>query len=484
MLMAACAPQAAGTAVGAGTSPTPALATATQAPPTETPIPVTPTPAGPARPQYTLDATMYYTYKVLTVHETIVYPNRTGTTLSDFVLAVEPNIWPGGFVLQSVTVDGSSPAYTLETQGQRLTIEPTQPVPDGATATIAIDFKLLLPESATYRDPNDVRPQIYGYTNRQVNLVDWYPFVVPYVPGSGWLLHNPWFYGEHLVYDSADFDVALHFSEDSTVPVIASSGEQVSSGEKSFEYQLENARTFAFSMSSQFQVESTQVGDVTVYSYYFPFYKVPGHSVLETTAKALEIYTDEFGPYLHKTLSAVQGDFNDGMEFSALYFLSRDFYNVYDGTPKNYLTIIAAHETAHQWWFDAVADDQAIEPWLDESLATYSEHIFFEKAFPSQVKWWWDFRVNFYTPTGYVDTRIYDAGGYRPYLNAVYLNGAKFQDALRVRIGDDDYFAFMRDIYKNYVGGRITGEEYFALLRQHTSVQTDDLIAQYFTGSY
>jgi hypothetical protein len=80
MLMAACAPQAAGTAVGAGTSPTPALATATQAPPTETPIPVTPTPAGPARPQYTLDATMYYTYKVLTVHETIVYPNRTGTT--------------------------------------------------------------------------------------------------------------------------------------------------------------------------------------------------------------------------------------------------------------------------------------------------------------------------------------------------------------------------------------------------------------------
>ena len=40
---------------------------------------------------------------------------------------------------------------------------------------------------------------------------------------------------------------------------------------------------------------------------------------------------------------------------------------MYDNTPINYLVIIAAHETAHAWWFDAVANDQGIEPWLDDA---------------------------------------------------------------------------------------------------------------------
>ena len=48
------------------------------------------------------------------------------------------------------------------------------------------------------------------------------------------------------------------------------------------------------------------------------------------------------------------GDFNDGMEYSAFFYLSRDFYNLYDGTPANYLTFVAVHETAHQWWFEQV----------------------------------------------------------------------------------------------------------------------------------
>lgn len=32
---------------------------------------------------------------------------------------------------------------------------------------------------------DDVRPQIYGYTEKQTNFVDWYPFIVPYQAGEG-----------------------------------------------------------------------------------------------------------------------------------------------------------------------------------------------------------------------------------------------------------------------------------------------------------
>jgi len=38
-----------------------------------------------------------------------------------------------------------------------------------------------------------------------------------------------------------------------------------------------------------------------------------------------------------------------------------------------------AHETAHQWWYALVGNDQVAHPWLDEALSDYSTALFFEK---------------------------------------------------------------------------------------------------------
>jgi aminopeptidase N len=35
----------------------------------------------------------------------------------------------------------------------------------------------------------------------------------------------------------------------------------------------------------------------------------------------------------------------------------------------------ASHEVAHQWFYGLVGDDQARDPWLDESFATYAEAL-------------------------------------------------------------------------------------------------------------
>ncbi|MGB8982350.1 MAG: M1 family aminopeptidase, partial [Anaerolineales bacterium] len=342
---------------------------------------------------------------------------------------------------------------------------------------------------------NDVRPQIYGYSDKQVNFVDWYPFVVPYVSGQGWVLHNPWYYGEHLVYDLMDFDITVTFI-DGANPKIAASGAEVvpdvaeatpsgnPSGVVSRRFILQAGRTFALSMSDHFKVAQQTVGDVTVYSYYFGLYDVPGEAMLQTTVEALQVYSERFGPYRHKTLTAVQGDFNDGMEFSGLYFISRDFFNNYDGTPKNYLTAISAHETAHQWWFDSVANDQALEPWLDEALCAYSEIIYYEAVHPDSVDWWLEFRYFEFEPGGYVDTPIYDGGGYRPYINKVYLLGARFLGDLRERTGDEIFFRFLKDYYAQSAGKRATSADFFRVFRENTAMDITDLLVAYFKNSY
>ncbi|MFH1908384.1 MAG: M1 family metallopeptidase, partial [Chloroflexota bacterium] len=468
-------------------SPTPAGVIVTPTPfgplvtPTETSTPsATPIPA-PERPQVTLYAAFDYDAHYLSVEQTIVYPNQTGETLNNLLLAVEPNTWPGSFILDSLAVNGqASTAYTLD--GQRLEINLSEPLAPGATLTLGLKFQLILPPRNVNTDPNDIRPQIYGWTAQASNLTHWFPFIVPYVSGQGWLLHDPWFYGEHLVYDAADFEVNLRFTDAAHVPVVAASAPGEPNGEWT-RYRLEKARTFAISTSREYAVKSQTAGAVTVYSYFYPYFRQAGEAALQASAQAVQAFSEQFGGYPHTSLSVVQADFNDGMEYSAFFFLPRNFYNLYDGTPKNYLTFISAHETAHQWWFELVGNDQALEPWLDEALCTYSERIFYEESYPDLVDWWWAYRVDSFAPAGWVNIRVYDGGGFRPYTDAVYLRGAHFLEALRQRIGDEAFFAFLKDYAAQMAFERSTAADFFAILRQHTSVDISDIIGKYFKDS-
>jgi hypothetical protein len=445
--------------------------------PTATPIPA------PERAKYTLNTTLDYAAKTVSVNQTILYPNHSGETLNDLVLAVEPNMWPGSFNLTALSVD-ESPITTYDLSGQKLQFALPAPLAPETTATVAIQYTLILP-FAEQLDPSVERPRIYGYTARQVNLANWYPFIVPYEAGTGWVLHDPWYYGEHLVYEAADYEVDL--TTDPSV-VVAASGfhdpaEPVEAG-KPVRYTLTAGRTFAISASPEFQSISTQVGDVTISSYYFPFYEGPGKTVLNVSAQAVELYSQRFGPYPHKTLATVMGDFNDGMEYSAFYFLPRDFYNLYDGKPMNYLVFVAAHETSHQWWFERVANDQAENPWLDESLATYCERLYYETYHPDLVSAWWPYRMYYYDPSAKMDIPVYAGTGFQPYTNATYFVGAHFLEDLRTRVGDESFFAFLGD-YSTQMNGKIaTPQDFFAILRQHSDADISDLISTYFTNSY
>lgn len=444
--------------------------------PTSTPLPVL------ERAQYTLNTTIDYDAHTVSVDQTILYPNLTGNQLNALVLAVVPNLWDGSFTLTSLIIDGEPvTAYTLD--GQRLDIALASLLPAGGVTEIKLGFTLTLP-FAEQEDPSVSRPRIYGYTNRQINLVNWYPFVVPYINGE-WILHDPWFYGEHLVYDSADYEVNLKFSSPASAPIVASSGVPEALPDGSTRYKIESARTFALSASRDFQVSSAQIGDVIISSYYFPLYERAGQGALQATLESFQIYSQYYGPYTHKSLAVVMGDFQDGMEYSAFFFLSKGSYDLYDGTYANLMTTVAVHETAHQWWFEQVANDQALQPWLDETLATYSERIYYEKMHPDILdQWWWYYRLAAYNPQGFVDIPIYEGQGFQPYTSATYRQGAYFLEKVRERIGDEAFFRFVQTYLNEGRGKIVTANDFFRLLRASTGTDISDLINQYFRSVY
>ncbi len=435
---------------------------------TATPIPI------PAREKYTLDTFIDYDRHFLDVNETIVYPNHTGGQLTSLTLAVAPNFWPNCFFVMELKVDGV-PLTNYAINLHRLDIPLPTPLEPDSVSTVTLRYNIFLP----YMDQvNSQRARIFGYSEVQMNLVNWYPFVVPFKDGD-WVIREPWSHGEYLVYPSADFEVNVKFADPQNPPIVAASGFAEPNGE-STRYTLTEGRSFAISASHEFQVSSTQVGDTTVYSYTLPVYKRAGEAAMLASAQAIQVYSQRFGLYPHKTLSIVVADFQDSMEFSALYFHSKSFYNLYDGTNKNYLTFVAAHETAHQWWFDQVASDQAEEPWLDESLSTYSELIYYEATQPDLVPWWWSYRIDYFEPHGNIDIPVYEGQNADTYKTIVYFNGAHFMQDLRERIGDEAFFAFLQDYYNQGRGKIVTGDDFFRILDSHTDADYSDIVSKYF----
>ena len=432
---------------------------------TMTPIPI------PEHEKYILDTTIDYDLHYVTVNETILYPNHTGGQLDSLTLAIAANLWQNCFKLATIKVD-DIPITDYSLTAHRLDVTLSAPLEPDSVLTVTLGFSLSLP----YMDQaHSLRARIFGYSDVQMNLVNWYPFIVPFKDGE-WIIREPWSHGEYLVYPIVDFEVNLKFADPKNIPIVATSG----FAEANDRYTLTEARAFAISASREFQVSHMKVGETTVYSYYLPIYKRAGEAAMVASAQAIQVFSQKFGLYPYKTLSVVIADFKDSMEFSALYFQSRSFYDLYDGTPANYLTFVAVHETGHQWWFDQVANDQALEPWLDESLTTYSESIYYETLYPDKLSWWWSYRIDFFEPKGYIDIPVYDGQNDDNYKHTVYFNGAHFLQDLRQRIGDKAFWAFLRDYFTQNKGRIVAREDFFRILDEHTDVDYSDIVRMYF----
>lgn len=442
---------------------------------TATPLP-TNQPEGPQQPlsRYTISAVLDFAAHQLQAEQQVRYTNHTGTELPEVLLLVESNRYAGGFTLESLTWESGGQIADYSLLENKLSLPLPAPLLPGETITINLSYSLVL--------PNQNAP--YGYTDRQTNLGDWYPYVPPFLPGDGWLVRPDAFLGEHLAYEMAEFEVEIQLAEafspnGGELIIAASSIPEVADGV--YRYYHAPARNFAWTVSDLYLQQETMAGDVLVKGYSFPFHPQADTPALEETAKAVTIFSEIFEPYPHQALSVVEADFLDGMEYDGLIFLSHAFYDYYTGDPQSNLTIIAAHEVAHQWWYGLVGNDQALEPWLDEAMSTISEVFFYESAYPDLVDWWWENRIYFHDPQGWVDTTIYEADGFYPYRDAVYLRGALFLGELRDVLGEDGFEQFISDYLSTFRYRQVNGDDFFSLLSRHTSTDISPMITEYFT---
>jgi aminopeptidase N len=192
-------------------------------------------------------------------------------------------------------------------------------------------------------------------------------------------------------------------------------------------------------------------GGTQIFYYLYPKDRDSGVKDFGRAYEMVEFYANLIGPYPYEKLALVQSSTRfGGMENSSSIFFDE---RAFGGSRRLEGTV--AHEIAHQWFGDSVTESDWHHLWLSEGFATYFGHLFFERA---------DGRDEFvrllaedkqsYLKAYAADPRpIYDPSitDLFKLLNANnYQKGGWVLHMLRHVLGDEKFFAAIRDYYRTY----------------------------------
>jgi hypothetical protein len=421
---------------------------------------------------YDLEVELDYDTKSLAVNQTITYTNNTGRSLDELPILVPPADRDGIFFLSTIQIEPPGVEKEALFHESRIDLTFDPPLAPGEAVEIHLDYQLRLPLSY----------DAMGYTDRQVRLTDWYPLIPPYQAEAGWIINPPGLVGEHLVYALSDFKLNFCMAPSRDEPIVAASAPVTGTRNDCYQYNPQNRRNISLAISPYYRVATAESDLVTVMAYTFTEHARLGQRAAYLAIEAWSTFTDLYGQNERDFLAIVEADIIDGLETDGLILLSEWYYQTADPSPQNYFELLIIHETAHQWFYGYIHNDQANEPWLDEALATYSEILFYELHHPQLVHWWWDFRVNTYAPSGLVNASIYEFNHYRPYINAVYLRGATFLQVLRTEVGDTAFYQGLQQYIQSNsaVDNFRTSDDFFTTFSQVSDADLMEIVAEYF----
>ncbi|MGR6322086.1 M1 family metallopeptidase [Micromonospora soli] len=125
-------------------------------------------------------------------------------------------------------------------------------------------------------------------------------------------------------------------------------------------------------------------------------------------------------------------------------------------------TGVVAHELAHQWYGDSVSLAKWQDIWLNEGLATYAEWLWAEHTGSSTVQRTFD--QTYTTAPGQVwRTPPGKPGVSNLFGRSVYERGGMTVHALRVAVGDTDFFSILRSWAAERKNGNATTADFVAL---------------------
>jgi hypothetical protein len=402
-------------------------ATATEAPRSTTPL------WQRLETSYTFDVRLAVRTGAADVVETLDVRNPTDEPLSHVNLSVLTGA-TGEFRLVSVARDGRAvPARWTNDANLEVDLDPA--LADGLTRLV-VAFQV--------HPSDDTSSSLATRTSIDEGIVrfgGWFPIVSDghgfRPPGDAQVTANATFFRLNLDLDRA--------------AVVAAPGDQLAAAKRQDAFELRDARDFAFAVSERFITTRRQVGGVSVEAY--TLRGAPAAVALRSADRALTAFSGAYGPYPYQRFLLVQSPRSRiGNEYPGMAFL---------GVESLADPVVVAHETAHQWFYGLVGNDQIQDPWLDEALAEFAATDLYGTAEPPCEP------GPVASPVTAFPARrdTLKCGGYG---DTVYRGGAALVASVRARLGKDRFDDVMRTYVEQNTGRIAT---------------TDDLVGVWLSAS-
>ena len=361
------------------------------------------------------------------------------------------NAYPNGmsfadFEVSRVTINGADVGVVYEGEADGiLVVELGHSLFPNDFVEIGIEYSFTLP-NCHHR---------FGYGDDTINLGNFYPIACVYVDGV--FSVDPYnSNGDPFYSDIANYIVNL--SVDSDMKVASTGNQQIvttNSGLTQYKIEERAVRDFAVVMSEYFEVVTSSFKDIAI-KYYF-YSDDNAEQSLQAGVDALATFS-RFGEYPYRQFSIVQTDFvHGGMEYPELVYVSDAIANHDD-----YMNVII-HETAHQWWYGLVGNDEYRTPWLDEALTEYCTILFYDwndeysynhSDMITASKENYTLFVTVYRDVlGDLDTsmRAVDEYNTEPeYVYCIYVKGVLMHESLYSLVGEKDFVRSLQRYYANY----------------------------------
>jgi aminopeptidase N len=193
----------------------------------------------------------------------------------------------------------------------------------------------------------------------------------------------------------------------------------------------------------------------------------------------INIYSGAFGPYpwIKEGYKLVESPF-EGMEHQTAIAYGSGYTNL----PWLGGDYIIVHETAHEWWGNAVSVSDFSDIWLQEGFATYSELVFAEKkkGYDTSLRYanfWLGSTINNkYPVVGPRDVNYWD---YRD--GDVYGKGALILHTIRNIINDSTlFFDIIRTFYRERAAGsHVTTADFREVVERKTGKNWEKFFEAY-----